>query len=352
MDGLAARAGGAYRFLVEEMRGLAAVRPDIDTTILASPWNVNQLRKDLGGYVRLIRLKHPAARYAFQQTKLPAMARLHDVLYCPGNFAPLIPHRTPTVVTVQDLSYFTSSGEGSPGDQPRGWYRTQLCRASVRRADRVVAISGSLGAAIVNHVPAAADKLNVIHSGAPVWPDTSHPVPGVESPFVLSVANGLPHKHLDVVVRGWALAVAAQDLSTQLVLVGRVSDSDVLTHREMAGAAVAHLVHLGPVTDRSQLRWLYEQASVLVTMSTLEAYPLTPGEAGSLGCPIIVSDIPAHREVAGAHAQYIVPGDTHTLGAALVETIIRRERHERRWTPTFSWADHACKLGDILDDVA
>lgn len=134
-------------------------------------------------------------------------------------------------------------------------------------------------------------------------------------------------------------------------MAGRISEDVVQRHRRIAHRVGSSLVHLGPVRDRAQLRWLYENALASVTMSTLEAFPLTPAEAGSVGCPLVASDIPAHREVAGDAAFYVPPRDAAALGRVLAEEIFIGARRPRKWTWPVSWQDHAIAVGALFDEV-
>ncbi len=63
---------------------------------------------------------------------------------------------------------------------------------------------------------------------------------------------------------------------------------------------------LGRVGD-VRLRDLYAHASATVVASLWEGFGLPAGEALATGCPLVCSDIPALREVAGEAAAYCDP---------------------------------------------
>jgi glycosyltransferase involved in cell wall biosynthesis len=73
---------------------------------------------------------------------------------------------------------------------------------------------------------------------------------------------------------------------------------------------------------------LYSHAGVFVLPSSHEGQPIAVLEALSYGCPVILSDIPSHREIAPPGAQFAPVGDIAAL-AALLETAFGAE-HGRR----------------------
>jgi glycosyltransferase involved in cell wall biosynthesis len=66
----------------------------------------------------------------------------------------------------------------------------------------------------------------------------------------------------------------------------------------------SHRLRLPGQVPETDLAAAYRDADVFVTMSREEAFGMTVLEAAAAGVPVVASDIPAHREVAG----YIAPG--------------------------------------------
>jgi glycosyltransferase involved in cell wall biosynthesis len=190
----------------------------------------------------------------------------------------------------------------------------------------------------------------VIKSGAPVWADPARELPGLPPTYLLTIASQAPHKRVADVVRGWAAASARSSSVPPLVVLGGLSEQQRAGCRHAGGSRAADLHVLGPVTDRGRMRWAYERASALVSMSVLEAFPLTPVEAGSLGCPLVLSDIPAHREVTLGNAVFVRPGEVEELAAALCDGA-GGAPGSRRWDWPISWADNARDLRSLFDEV-
>ena len=73
---------------------------------------------------------------------------------------------------------------------------------------------------------------------------------------------------------------------------------------------------LGRLEDEV-LAALYSGAAGFVYPSIYEGFGLPPLEAMACGCPVAVSDIPAHREVFGGAAMYFDPFSPEDLSSRL-----------------------------------
>jgi glycosyltransferase involved in cell wall biosynthesis len=78
------------------------------------------------------------------------------------------------------------------------------------------------------------------------------------------------------------------------------------------------VVMLGHQTGEA-LAELYTNAGVFVLPSSHEGQPIAVLEAMSYGCPAILSDISAHREIGSSSSQFVPVGDVATLAKRLNE---------------------------------
>jgi glycosyltransferase involved in cell wall biosynthesis len=83
-----------------------------------------------------------------------------------------------------------------------------------------------------------------------------------------------------------------------------------------AAAQTAGVVLLGYQTGEA-LAELYTHAGLFVLPSSHEGQPIAALEAISYRCPVILSDIPAHREIATSSAELVRVGDVATLARRL-----------------------------------
>jgi glycosyltransferase involved in cell wall biosynthesis len=104
---------------------------------------------------------------------------------------------------------------------------------------------------------------------------------------------------------------------------------------------------------------LYSGAAGFVYGSIYEGFGLPPLEALACGCPIAVSDIPAHREVCGKAALYFDPFRTEDLLSKL-EMLLRFNSSERaslaeqgcRRAALYRWETAAAQTWRILEQAA
>lgn len=352
VDALPARDGGGVTYLIEEIRAIESVAPDVQLELLVAPWSFDAIAEAVRSPVRRVSVKTIADRFAFEQTVLRRRSRDWDVLYCPINFGPILFGGEMTVLTLHNPNYFGRGLTTAGTKQARPWVKVKACHAAIRECRIVVAISDAFREEVVLTMPEVASKLRVVKSGGPQWERVRpEALTGLPERFLLAVSSGAPHKRLEHVVAGWADAVRETGETVGLVIVAGLDSCTQARHRAVAGSAKDLLVHLGAVHHRGQLRWLYQHATAMVSMSVLEAFPLTIGEAGALGCPLVLSDIPPHREVSLGNATFVAPNSPSALAGALREAFMG-EPGSRPWRWPVSWEEHGGAMVRLFRDVA
>ena len=347
---LSARVGGGLTYVTRQMESLATVRPAWELDILAAPWNAPMFHGVVGATVSTIKVHGAFGRIFFEQLVLPFTGREADVIYCPGNFVPFAATR-PLVVTQQKPHYFGTGWALTRDQGLRLWLERRFALLSMQRADQVVVVSDALGQEIAKEGVSSATH-TMIHSGMPDVADASVRPAGLTDAdaFFLTLANDNPHKRLDDVVTAWA-ALAGERIPS-LVLAGRFTTARIQHHRGLvAPERVDRLIHLGTVADRREVRWLLENALALVVSSELESFGLTTAEAGAVGCPLIVSDIPPHREVTGGRGEFFVVGDIRDLTRRMA-AIMRGPVDRVVWRWPMSWDENAHRLAQVLERAA
>lgn len=112
---------------------------------------------------------------------------------------------------------------------------------------------------------------------------------------------------------------------------------------------------MGRVND-TELCLLYNRAEAFVYPSLYEGFGIPSLEALACGCPVIASDIPASREVAGEWAAFFDPCDPAALVSAL-ETAVANGRSSPRvaggleWVKQFTWERTAAGMLDVYRQV-
>lgn len=166
-------------------------------------------------------------------------------------------------------------------------------RAIVSRAQRVICVSGREAALLRRDFPASSEFVRVIPNGVDRR-EIDAAQPFAEPRRVVLSAGRLAHyKQVERILE----AVAQLGDEYSLCVTGDGPERDAL-------AARAGVLGLGPraafrgVVERDELLRWFKTARVYVTMSRIEAMPLTPLEVLAAGTPVVASDIDAHREIA------------------------------------------------------
>ncbi|HEV7876763.1 glycosyltransferase [Bradyrhizobium sp.] len=145
-------------------------------------------------------------------------------------------------------------------------------------------------------------------------------------PLLLVVGRLVREKALDVIVR--AVSNLAGDGAVNVVMIGEGPHLPAIEKEIEAASLSARFTILPYQPD--WWRWL-KIADGLISMSRYEGNPNVVLEAMAGGCPVILSDIPAHREVADASSAVFIPvDDVQALSTAIAEFIANKGTALRR----------------------
>jgi glycosyltransferase involved in cell wall biosynthesis len=231
-------------------------------------------------------------------------------------------------------------------------------RDAILRASRIIAISEATRADLLRFYPDVKERVRVIPLGADHLFPTDRPrqEPGADNrkeKYAVFVGQRADYKNFRVVLD--AMAQPAWPRGTKLHIVG-----PPLTEPEKTLIASHRLTdrirEFGRITD-AQLRDQYAGAECFIYPSRVEGFGIPVLEAQACGCPAVLSDIPAFREVAGNAAIYFDLGLAEGLAeavAAVGEPEIRRQLVEpglenvRR----FNWKQTAEQWFEVYSEAA
>ncbi len=137
--------------------------------------------------------------------------------------------------------------------------------------------------------------------------------------FVVAVGNGLPHKNLAAAAAGFVRSWAGADTDLGLVVAANVSH-DQAAELETLAAQLGLEPHRVVVRQRlpdEEFCQLISAAEAVIVPSFHEGFSMPVIEATRLGTPLVLSDIPAHRELLGRGPWSFNPADPSTLSRAL-----------------------------------
>lgn len=276
----------------------------------------------------------------------------HPLWYPDKNPAP----RVPAVVHVYDLVH-----EKIPrADSVRHVDRLLANkRRWIEQAAHIICISRSTRDEVMQHYAPPTDRVSVIYPGcstAFVRLDDDESArrlreqrPDAARPFLLYVGSRAQYKNFHRLAAAYRRWPGCRDVD--LVVVGAPRDERDEAAIDLAGGA-AGIHFVGPVDD-AVLCALYNRARALVYPALIEGFGLPVVEAQACGCPVVLSDIPVHREVAdgvNGGLVFAAPSSVDALRAGL--EVIPARSEAAPLPPRFSWAANTAETRRLYDTLA
>lgn len=184
----------------------------------------------------------------------------------------------------------------------------------------------------------------------PVCVDTrgldATPVAGV--PYVIANFHFYPHKNLQKLLECFR-AIRTVWPELRLVLTGhRPPEFDVLSGPDPESQGIDHRGFL----PKEEVIRLVKGAAFFMSLSLFEGFNISAAEATLLGKPLVLSDIPVHRELFGDVALLINPQSETFSVREITEYVAafenREWRHSAHVTPEFASIEYVRLMTDAF----
>jgi glycosyltransferase involved in cell wall biosynthesis len=292
--------------------------------------------------------------HLWEQLYLPTQLE-RRLLWSPGNTGPLGVSRQ--VLTVHDIASL---------DHPEWferkfalWYAALVPRLA-RKVRAIITVSHFSKDRIVRLTGVKPERVHVIFNGVdrrfrPADPKIVKQVRSdldLDSPYILFVGSLEPRKNLRILFEAWQLG--GFDGAT-LAVVGASGH----LFPKFRFDSIPEGVRLLGCVDDELLQVLYSGAAGFVYPSIYEGFGLPPLEAMACGCPVAVSNIPAHREGCGGTARYFDPFSPEDISKKL-DWLLRLDSASRALlverglcrAALYSWESAASETWRILNLAA
>lgn len=296
------RYGGISRYFTDLYLGLVE-QPEIETELL-----FNRHRNAYLGEHGIGDSLHPLAAkcYIKAMTKgnfgvpLAKTKDIHHSTYYLGRPQKIDGHAR-LVSTLYDMipELFPKFWDRNPHANKLEWFRA---------SDIIISISDSSASDLAYLRPELASRIRRIHlySGFTTEMPQNKPRAIVkdDSPYVLFVGGREDYKNAAMLTRAFAASEPCRH-EHQLLFAG----GGALRNKELADIArlgITDYVQQLNVND-AELWYLYKNASAVIVPSMAEGFSLPLVEGLSADVPVVCSDIPVHREVAGRFATVVNP---------------------------------------------
>lgn len=181
----------------------------------------------------------------------------------------------------------------------------------------------------------------------------------IARPFILYSGSSDAHKNLHRLIRAYARLSKTLRDTYQLVLVGRMTESDVSGLWQIAksaGISQDQLLFTGYITDEELTR-LYNLCAVFVLPSLHEGFGLPALEAMSCGAAVIGSNTTSVPEVIGRPDALFDPCDEGAISRKLSQVLddkdFRNEliAHGLKQAKKFSWDESARRALSVFEKL-
>ncbi len=181
----------------------------------------------------------------------------------------------------------------------------------------------------------------------------------LEKPYFVVLGTIEPRKNHSLLLHVWRQLVAELgNAAPQLVVIGQRGweCEQVVDLLDRCAALQGHVTELPRCNDRELATWL-THAQALLFPSFIEGFGMPLVEALMFGVPVIASDLPVFREIAGDIPDYLDPLDGPSWREAVLEFMkpvsIERQTQIGRMAnyapPT--WAQHFAVVEDLLKEI-
>jgi len=325
------KVGGISRVWEEYLQRLPKVCEDI--TLVAPLFSSNVFLKRLIGSTRELSIAsdmlHYPKRY-FERVEfrsknlewfhLPKDANIFHTTF----FSTVYTDRVKKVVTVHDMI-----PELFHPQQRDQWthFIVSMKKKVIENADMIIAVSDSTKRDILSVYPTISpDRITTIHNGVTTYKPGKSPsfselvakynLPITSNEYYLYVGKRGGYNNFELICSLLELFRYDHSDIRFLCLGSRVGRNELASLRDRGLAGRFHFVEY---VDESEMPTFYQNARALVYPSKYEGFGIPILEANVNRCPVICSDIPAFREVAGDSAIYFDPGSVQSLSAAIGE---------------------------------
>lgn len=363
--------GGGLRHLGGLLPALARQLDADDRVVVLVRHSVAQDLRVQGGDARVRLLAVPdrwgtaaQLRIPLDQLGLPLLALREraDVVVSFANFGPVAVH-APHVVVQTNALYFDPSVQplASRSEQRDMWLRAKLIAATLRRADVVIAPSHAMADLLTGAIPPVAARLSALPHGIDVgaFPRRGEAAPREGRFTFVSPGLGAFYKGLDVLVP----AVARVDRRFTVRALARTVDwpEGVTAARENATKlGLGDRLVFEEEVEQTSMATVYGDADALVYPTRCESFGFTLLEALCAGLPVVASDLPVNREIAGDAALYYDVDSPKALANAMrrliddktLRTQLMAAARARIAAQDWSWERNARELLAVCRNVA
>lgn len=232
-----------------------------------------------------------------------------------------------SIVTVHSLEFLRLKGLFGP---LHSMFRRVVMLSSLRRSDRIVAVSENIKNDLIKYLHIDRDKIDVIYRGChprfihPVSPERQREVEEryhLPKRYMLFVGTHMPRKNLGDLIE----IMPKLDRDVELVIVGRATTYTQRIKHRIKSLDLQERVHMLYGVADDDMPAVYAGASLYLMPSLYEGFPPTIIEALTLGVPVIAAKGSSMEEAGGPNSIYVDSNDRDAWERAIKEVLGNEE---------------------------
>ncbi|MBI2953593.1 MAG: glycosyltransferase family 4 protein [Chloroflexi bacterium] len=330
------------------------------TVFLGDPNFPQEFSPNTSFHLNISRLPtvNPMVRILWEQLLLPVELASSDIdiLHSMGYVQPVACLRR-SIVTVHDLSFVLFP---EMFNRLNRLYLTMLTRLSVRRANRVIAVSENTKRDLTRLFGVASEKIDVVYHGVE---ERFCPATGAElaafrldrnlpERYILFIGTLEPRKNVHTLIKAFA-KVRKAGLPHKLVIGGAKGWlwSEIFSMVSEMGLE-REVIFPGYISLENEPLW-YNGADLFVYPSLYEGFGFPLLEAMACGTPVVTSNSSSLPEVVGEAGLLVDPSSGDDLAEAMLTVLTDRalsddmKKKGLERARSFSWAEAAGKTAQI-----
>jgi glycosyltransferase involved in cell wall biosynthesis len=249
-----------------------------------------------------------------------------DILWIPGPFE-LNDIPIPYIFTVWDIGHRTNSYFPELSNNGEWEGRERLYLKMLYKASYVITGNETAKKELLENYPMNPDKIKVVPFPNPVSLYESldcNSSLSIEYPYIFYPAQFWPHKnHISLVET--IKYLHDNNYQIHCYFTGSDKGNMIFIKTMIKKYHLEKYIHILGFVDIDTLIFLYKNALALTFISLLGPNNLPPIEAVSLGCPVIISNLPGHLEQMGDAAIAVDGTDPIAIGDAVIRLLFDAE---------------------------
>lgn len=289
----------------------------------------------------------------WQQITLPGILRNEkiDLLWSPEQICP-VRFNGPIITTVHD---FAAVRFPETCQRSNRYIQKYLFPATIEKSACLIPVSDYIGKELLDFYPkrTRGKKVVTITNASPDWKPQSSEMASTDEPFLFFAGNQEPRKNLIRLIEALEL-LGEKGTALNLHIAGPQGWRNAALHRKVATSPVKEHIRLLGYISEDELKKQYRRCTAVIYPSLYEGFGLPVLEAFAMGARVITSKGSVMEDIAGVHADYFDPFDSHTM-AEVIDRVLAKPFNPdgfaeavRPVLDTYTWEKSARKLLELF----